>query len=67
LLETSPAPSGKGALRHCDVADGKNWLRERVLSVAPNKQIVIDIYESSIPLKSAVGTVDFKSTAENES
>jgi len=23
LLETSPAPSGKGALRHCDLVDGK--------------------------------------------
>ena len=31
LLENSPAPSGKGALRHCDLKDGKNWLHERLL------------------------------------
>ena len=33
LLETSPASSGKGALRQCDFQDGKNWLRERILDI----------------------------------
>ena len=66
MLEDSPAPSGKGALRHCDFKDGKNWVHERLLDISPNRQIVVDIYETSMPLKSAVATIDFKSTSETQ-
>lgn len=52
---------------HCDLKDGKNWLRERVLSVFSNKQFVVDMYETTMPLKSAVATIDFKPTSEKQS
>lgn len=59
LLDDSPSNSGLGALRQCDLADGKNWIREKVISATQNKQIVIDIYEGTMPLKSAKATFDF--------
>ena len=60
LLSESPTDAGEGALRQCDLADGKNWIREKVISVKDNKQIVIDIYEGTMPLKQATATFDFK-------
>ncbi len=59
LLEGSPQ-GGEGASRQCDLADGKNFVRERVIESIPNKRMVIDIYEGSVPLKSAAGTLDFQ-------
>ncbi len=59
LLDQSPAFAGLGAMRHCVMNDGKNWIREKVIRVVENKQIVLDIYEGTMPLKSAVGTFNF--------
>jgi len=60
LLNNSPRASGVGALRRCDMADGKNWINEKVLKSEKNKQLVIDIYEGTLPFKSAIGTIDFR-------
>ena len=57
LLEGS-AETGLGAERHCDMADGKNFLRERVVEYVPEKRLKIDIYESSMPMKSGYATFD---------
>lgn len=65
LLNDSPSTSGKGTLRQCDMKDGKNWIREKIIGFQENKQIVIDIYEGTIPLKSAVGTIDFNQVGAN--
>jgi len=42
------------------MADGKNWINEKVIKSEKNKQLVIDIYEGTLPFKSAIGTIDFR-------
>lgn len=56
LINNSPE-SGIGARRQCDLADGKNYIRERVIGYTPNKEMIIDIYEGTMPLKKAVATL----------
>lgn len=55
-LINSSATTGKGAMRQCDLADGKNFIRERIVEYVPEKRMVIDIFEGTMPLKSAVVT-----------
>lgn len=45
---------GKGATRHCDLSDGKNYLKERVLQWDEGKGMTIDIYDTSLPMKSNI-------------
>lgn len=45
---------GLGATRHCDLSDGKNFLRERVLKWEDGVGMTIDIYDTSMPLKSNI-------------
>ena len=52
--------TGQGATRQCDLADGKNWLRERVVRHVPGRELGVDIYESSLPLKSARADIQFE-------
>ena len=66
LLSESPTDTGEGALRQCNLADGKNWIREKVITVKENKQIVIDIYEGTMPLKKAIAVFDFKQINANQ-
>ncbi len=66
LLSNSPTSEGLGALRQCDLADGKNWIREKVISVDENKQIVIDIYEGTMPLSEAIATFDFSQHGKDQ-
>ena len=56
---------GLGAQRQCNLKDGKNWLKEKVTTFVPNQRMVIDIYQSSMPLKSARAELDFRSVGEN--
>ncbi len=50
------AATGQGATRQCDLSDGKNYIRERVIGYEPQRRLKIDIYEGSLPLKSAFAT-----------
>ena len=59
LLKNS-AQGGLGAERQCDMKDGKNWIRERVIDFEPNQRLVIDIYEGTMPIKQAKGIIEFK-------
>ncbi|MBL1421765.1 MAG: SRPBCC family protein [Alphaproteobacteria bacterium] len=45
---------GLGATRHCDLSDGKNYLKERVLKWDEGEGMTIDIYATSMPLKSNI-------------
>lgn len=63
-LLADSAPTGLGALRQCDFADGKNFLRERIIGYRPEEQLQIEIYESSVPLKSAIATISMKGLKE---
>lgn len=54
-------PTGRGATRQCDMKDGKNHIRERIIEYVPNEKMVIDIYEGTMPLKKAVATITLSS------
>ena len=60
LLKDSPRESGLGALRQCDMKDGKNWIKEKVIKTERNKKLVLDIYEGTLPFKTAFATIDFE-------
>ncbi len=64
LINNSPK-SGIGARRQCDLADGKNYIRERIIGYTPEEEMTIDIYEGTMPLKKAVATL--RLTALNDS
>ncbi len=56
-LINDSAATGQGAQRHCDMEDGKNWLKEKIVGYTPGRQMVVEIYETSLPMKSAIATV----------
>lgn len=60
FLINSSAPTGLGAMRQCDLSDGKNYIRERVIDYRPHERLTIDIYEGTLPMKSAEARFDFK-------
>lgn len=53
LIENSEN-GGLGATRHCDLSDGKNYLKERVLKWDEGEGMTIDIYATSMPIKSNI-------------
>jgi hypothetical protein len=56
LLAGSPA-CGVGATRHCDLADGRNYIRERIVTWEEGRSYTVDIYDGTMPLKSALATL----------
>ncbi len=60
LLTDESEPTRVGTRRQCDLTDNKNWLREEVLEHRPNERMKIDIYDSSMPIKSMHATIDFE-------
>lgn len=58
--------TGRGAERQCNLADGKNYIRERIVDYAPQSRIVIDVYDGTLPLKSAKTTVSFRATGSKQ-
>lgn len=66
ILPGKPA-TGVGAERQCDMDDGKNWLRERVVSWDPGRSMTIDIYEGTMPLASAQGTLSVEALGPERS
>jgi hypothetical protein len=46
------APSeGLGAERQCDLADGRNWIRERVVDWRPGDGYTVEITEGTLPIR----------------
>lgn len=60
LLGDTDQPTGIGSERHCDMADGKNWVRERIVDYRPMKAITIDAYDGSMPLRKLVAAFQFR-------
>ena len=60
LLSDPGKPTGVGTERQCDFADGKNWIRERILEYRPMKSLKVDVYDGTMPLKSMVATITFE-------
>ncbi len=54
FLINKSAASGLGAERQCDLADGKNFIQERVIDYVPNRRMRVDIFNGTLPLKTAV-------------
>ncbi len=50
ILEGAPK-TGLGAERHCDLKDGRNWVRERVVDWRPGAGYTVDIYEGTMPIE----------------
>jgi uncharacterized protein YndB with AHSA1/START domain len=65
FLEQGSAKTGLGAKRHCDMADGKNFLKEEIVEYIPNERLVIDIYDGSMPLESGTGAFDLVAMDSN--
>ena len=59
LLGDPTEPVQVGSRRQCDLADGKNVVRERIVEFAPLERLKIDLYEGTMPMKTAVATVSF--------
>ncbi len=64
LLSDENAPTGIGTRRECELSDGKNWLREKVVEYEAMRRLKIDVYESSMPVKSMYATFDYRETAD---
>lgn len=62
-LLNGSAATGLGARRQCDFVDGKNHIREEIVGYEPERKLVIDIYEGTMPLRSVVATFRFTSRA----
>lgn len=56
LLPDSPA-HGLGAQRHCTLSDGKNYIREEVIDWQEGSSYTVDIYEGTMPLRTAQATL----------
>ncbi len=56
LLEGS-ASHGVGTLRQCNLADGKNYIRERVVDWKEGESYTIEIFEGTMPLKNILTTL----------
>ena len=63
LLDDSPE-RGIGAVRQCDLADGKNYLRERITDWQEGNSYTVSLYESSMPLKNTFITLSVKPDQE---
>lgn len=61
LLTDVDQPTEIGTRRECELSDGKNWLRERIIDYCPMQHMKIEIYESSMPVKSMFVTINFVS------
>lgn len=64
-LLSGSKPSGLGAKRRCDLADGKSFVNEVITSYEPERFMAVDIVDGNIPLKSA--EVSFLFTAVGSS
>ncbi len=60
------ASSGElGATRQCNFNDG-NVIKERVIDWQPDSHYTVDIYETSMPMKSAKATLGVRRIAANQ-
>ena len=59
--------TGLGAERQCDFSDGKNHIQERVTVYEPEKRLLVDIYDGSVPLKRAEGDFTFRALSPTRS
>ncbi|GFE65726.1 SRPBCC family protein [Litoreibacter roseus] len=67
-LMPGSSETGLGAMRQCDLkADGSQYLRERISEYVPGRKLVIDIYETTMPMKNMVGVFEVRPLGPNRS
>lgn len=64
-LGDSHGPPGVGTKRECELADGRNWLRERITDYVPEKVLAVDVYEHSLPLRGLGMTLRFRALGDD--
>ena len=57
--------TGVGTKRECKMADGKNWVRERITDYVPGQSITLEIVESSMPIKEMKITTAYRKVTES--
>ncbi len=66
LLDGS-VQSGVGASRQCDLsANGKKFVREKIVTYDPPHRMVIDILEATVPIRSAQATLTVDAKGSNK-
>lgn len=61
------ANTGLGAQRQCDFKDGKNYVREEIVSYVPEERLDIDIYDGTFPLRQALAKFRFEAVSTAQS
>ncbi|UWR21215.1 SRPBCC family protein [Sulfitobacter sp. S190] len=62
IIEGTP-DAGLGAARQCNLADGKNHVKERVTAWTDGSSYSVEIYEGTMPIRDAYSTVSVEETA----
>ncbi|MGX9356655.1 SRPBCC family protein [Roseobacteraceae bacterium S113] len=60
ILKNGPE-TGVGAMRQCDLSDGKNHVKERVTEWVDGSFYSVEIYEGTMPITNAYSTVSVAS------
>ena len=60
LLSDPGQPTGVGSERQCDLADGKNWIRERIVEFRPQESLKVEVFDGTMPMKSMLATITFE-------
>ncbi len=66
ILSSSGVSQGRGARRECELNDGKNWLREKIVDYIPGRKMTIDVYEASLPLKTMSATIELRAITDQQ-
>ncbi|WP_298257973.1 SRPBCC family protein [uncultured Litoreibacter sp.] len=64
---TQTTPRGVGAVRRCELVDGKNMIEERVVEWEPMQKISVEFDKTSLPIERARAEFRFKSCTETQS
>jgi len=59
LLGDPAEPVQLGSRRQCDLADGKNVVRERIVEFTPPERLKIEMYDGTLPMKTVIATISF--------
>lgn len=59
LQESEVETTGLGCKRICEFKDGKNYLKEEIITYEPYQKLGIDIYASTLPTKEAKVDIEF--------
>lgn len=58
---TAAVPRGVGAVRLCELADGRNEIEERIVGWVPMQKLGIEFKRTSLPIAQALAEFDFSS------